>query len=184
MFGARPDQFSQTSLARLLSLSDPLVVARLAEVKRSSRDVLFDLGDDKLAGLARGLEAGELETLTGYITGLVPKARQTVLSTVAETPARMRVLASERVRAAVISSRDQEAAVAMMLRPDKALDVGSISSDVQLVVERRVSPVLLWDKHPAVVIAAGVLMVLVLLILRRILIAPRRRPPADGKTAA
>ena len=99
-----PDQFSQTSLARLLSLSDPLVVARLAAVKRSSRDVLFDLGDDKLAGLARGLEAGELETLTGYITGLVPNARQTVLSTVAETPARMRVLASERVRAAVISS--------------------------------------------------------------------------------
>ena len=43
-----PDQYSKASLARLLSLSDPLVVARLAAVKRSSRDVLFDLGDDKL----------------------------------------------------------------------------------------------------------------------------------------
>ena len=179
-----PDQFSQSSLTRLLSLSDPLVVTRLAAVKRSSRDVLFDLGDDKLAGLARGLEAGELETLTGYITGLAANARQTVLNTVAETPARMRVLASERVRAAVISSRDQEAAVGMMLRPDKALDIGSIGSDVQLVIERRVNPILLWDKHPAVVIAAAILMVLLLLILRRILIAPRRRPPAGGETAA
>ncbi|MGI9408504.1 MAG: hypothetical protein ACR2OV_00420, partial [Hyphomicrobiaceae bacterium] len=95
---AAPDQFSRASLSRLLSLSDPLVVARLAGVKRSSRDVLFDLGDDKLSGLARGMETGELETLTGYITGLIPSARQTVLNTVAETPARMRVLASDRVR--------------------------------------------------------------------------------------
>ena len=130
------------------------------------------------------METGELETLTGYITGLVPSARQTVLNTVAETPARMRVLASDRVRTAVLSSRDQDAAVRMMLRPDKALDLGLVGSDVKLVIDRRVSPILLWDKHPVVVVVAGLLMILLLLILRRILIAPRRRPPVDGEKAA
>ena len=33
--------------------------------------------------LARGMEAGELNTLAGYITGLRPKARQAVLDGIA-----------------------------------------------------------------------------------------------------
>lgn len=181
-----PSKFSSASLARLLSLSDKLVIARLASTKRETRDVLFDLGDKKLAALARGMDVGELETLSDYITGLSPGARQSVLATVAETPARMRVLASDRVRDAILSSADQDAAVAMMLRADKGFSLRLMRSDLQLVVDRRINPILLWDKHPLAVIGAALLLLLVLLVLRRILFTPRRSPPTAPaeKTAA
>jgi hypothetical protein len=180
----KPDVFSQTSLNRLLSLDDALVIGRLAIIDRGSRDVLFDLGNEKLVHLARGMEARELDTLAGYITGLEPAARREVMTTVADAPARMRVLASDRVRDAVLTSRDQHAAVKMMLRADKGLDIESIRSDLQMVFDRRISAVLMWDKHPIVVVAAGVALLLLLLILRRILFAPRRPPPSRKAEAA
>ncbi len=181
-----PTTFSSTSISRLLSLDDAIVIARLATVSGKARDVLFDLGNDKLLRLARGMEAGELDTLAGYITGLEPVARREVMTTVAGAPARMRVLASDRVRNAVLASRDQHAAVKMMLRADKGLNAATIKSDFFLVLDRRVEPILMWDKHPVVVALAGLALILLLLVLRRILFTPRRRPPppADGKATA
>lgn len=181
-----PEAFSRASLARILALDDALVATRLASITRKARDVLFDLGDEELMKLARGMEAGELNTLAGYITGLQPKARQAVLATVAEQPTRMRVLAKDRVRDAVLASRDQDAAVAMMLRADKGLNLKTIQADLQLVLERRIEPILMWDKHPIVVVVSGLVALLVLLILRRILFVPRRRSPPTppAETAA
>ncbi|MGI9422344.1 MAG: hypothetical protein ACR2PA_04065 [Hyphomicrobiaceae bacterium] len=171
---AQPDQFSKSSLGRVLSMDDDLVIKRLVAIKREARDVLFDLGDDKVARLARGMEAQELNTLASYITGLGASARMVVLTTIAESPARMRVLSSSRVRDAVLSSRDQDAAVAMMLRADKGINIKTINSDLALVLDRRVNPVLMWDKHPIIVTLAGVLAILLLLILRRLFFRPRR----------
>jgi hypothetical protein len=89
----------------------------------------------------------------------------------------MQSLASDRVRTAVVASADQAAAVGMMLRVNAGLDPTAIMDDVSLVTDGRVSPVLIWEKHPLAVVAALVLILLALLMLRRLLF-PRRRPAA------
>jgi hypothetical protein len=48
---------------------------------------------------------------------------------------------------------------------------------VQLVADGRVSPVLLWEKHPALIVAAALAALVLLLMLHRLLFA-RRRPRA------
>lgn len=170
-----PADLTAPQLNRLLALDDQLATTRLAGISRGARDQLLELPDRDLKGLARGVTEAELETLSTYLTGLEPKARERVLKTVAVTPARMQVLGSARVRDAVLSSKDQLAAVSMMLRTDTGFDIAIMRDDVELVYGGRISPLLLWDKHPAAIIAAGVGLLILLLVLRR-LVAPRRRP--------
>jgi hypothetical protein len=90
----------------------------------------------------------------------------------------MQSLASERVRSAVVASADQSAAVTMMLRQDAALNPKAIMEDVGLVTGGHVSPILLWVKHPVVIVAGLVVVLILLLMLRRLLFAGRRATPA------
>lgn len=176
---AEPDDFSRASLNRLLGLDDTLAIGRLAEVSTSARDSLFELGDDNLVKLARSLGGGELDTLSGYLTGLNPVARKQVLTAVADAPARMRVLAVPYVRDAVLSSKDQQAAVRMMLEAPPVFDIKTIQKNLELVLVGRVSPVLMWEKHPIAIVGSGLLLIVVLLLLRRL--GSRRRPaPVTG----
>ena len=68
----------------------------------------------------------------------------------------MAELGKPRVREAIIASSDQAAAVGMMLQADLACptrpDAGAYCS---LVLDGRVSPLLLWEKHPASLVADG-----------------------------
>jgi hypothetical protein len=107
-----------------------------------------------------------------------------VLSAVAASPAKMQRLAVPRVRNAVLASRDQARAVDMMLRegsgsPETMLD------DARAAWEGRISPVLIWDKHPMVVAGLAFAVLIVLLMLRR-LFRPRRRrtPPSAPPSSA
>lgn len=177
---AKPEDFSKASLARILSLGDRLSTTRLAGIKRSARDVLLDLDNSELKALGRGLTEPELETLSGYLTGLDKQAGQRVLRAVAQNPAKMVALAPERVRNAILTSRDQAAAVSMMLRSTAAIDPGSALQDFEDAWNRRINPLLLWEKHPEVVGLLGLLAVIVLLLLRRLLFGSRRhRLPAS-----
>jgi len=171
---AAVQDFSRSSLERLLAIGDSLAMVRLAGIQRSARDRLLELDNAELRGLARGLAEPELEALSRYLSGLGPAAGQRLLRAVAQNPVRMQVLASARVRDAVLSSPDQMAAVAMMLRSDSGFDPFAIRDDVMLVYDGRVSPILLWDKHPFAVSAAAILLVFLLLVLRRLLLGPRR----------
>lgn len=173
---SKPSDFTRESLMRLLALDDPIAVPRLASIRRDSRAILFELPDARLKNLARHLSSDELGTLASYITGLSREASRTVLHSVAETPAKMRVLASTRVRDAVIASADQAAAVAMMLRADTGFDIALLTADTRAVLAGKVHPMLMWDKHPAALVGALVLLLLLLLIVRR-LFAGGRRPP-------
>ena len=83
-----------------------------------------------------------------------------MLRAVADSPARMQLLASARVRDALLASRDQLAAVAMMLRADGPFDPFVLRDDVLLAYDGSVSPLLLWDKHPIAVSATAVLALL------------------------
>lgn len=173
---ASPQDFSKTSLDRVLALNDRLAITRLASLKPAARETLFDLDTGELRSLARSLTETELDTLARYLSGLTKAPRERVLRSVAASPNRMQILASERVRDAIIGSRDQSAAVEMMLRANAAFDPVAIRNDVQSVLDGNISPVLLWDKHPGVVVAAGALALILLLMLRRLLFGGRRHP--------
>jgi hypothetical protein len=175
----QPDQLSRASLQRLLALEDQLAIVRLASIDRAARDTLFELNDADLKNLARSLTEDELSSLSRYLTGLQKEPRERVLQAVAANPARIHSLSSDRVRQAVVASTDQSAAVSMMLRTGGALDPGVIAQDVRLVADGRVSPILLWEKHPLVIVGLVLVVLLVLLLLHRLLFTrPRSRAPA------
>jgi hypothetical protein len=174
-----PDQLSRPTLQRLLALNDQLATVRLASIDRGARDTLFELNDSDLKNLARSLTEQELSSLALYLTGLQAAPREQVLRAVAANPAAIYSLSSDRIRKAIVASADQSAAVAMMLRSGGNFDPKVISADLVLAVEGRVSPILIWEKHPAVVIGVLLLGLIVLLLLRRLLFArPQRRAAA------
>lgn len=170
-----PEQLSRASLQRLLALGDPLAITRLASVDRSARDTLFELDNNDLKNLARSLTEDELSSLSRYLTGLQAAPREQVLRAVAANPAAIHALSSARVRQAVLASTDQAAAVAMMLRTGGSFSAGAIGQDLRLVADGRISPVLIWEKHPLVVGGLVFLCLIVLLLLRRLFFAPPKR---------
>jgi len=174
---AEPASFSGATLARVLGLGDRLAIVRLASIQREARDTLFDLDDTDLKVLARSLAEAELETLARYLTGLGQGPRERVLRAVAKDPSKMQVLASERVRDAVLRSRDQSAAVDMMLRADGILAPLSAYEDMRIAFEGQISPLLVWEKHPAAVIVLALVILILLATLYR-LFRPRRRTDA------
>ncbi len=102
---------------------------------------------DELKRLARNFSEAELATLSSYLTGLDKGPRERVLAAVANTPGKMKFLSSARVRDAVISSSDQALAVDMMLR-DGPGGPEVILADFRAAYDGRVSPLLMWEKHP------------------------------------
>lgn len=175
-----PQELSKAALTRVLGLGDRLAITRLAAVKRSARDVLFDVDDGDLKMLARGVTETELESLAGYMTGLEKSASQRVLRAVAQSPIKMQSLAPPSVRNAVLASRDQSAAIGMMLRSTSSLDPGSVIEDFGLAWNGRVSPILLWEKHPEMVGILALLAFFILMLLNRLLFGGRRRLTASA----
>lgn len=179
---AEPQSFTQVSLNRLFAIDDRLAISRLAAIDRSARDTLFDLNPGDLKTLARALGESELTTFSTYLTGLKDEPRERVLRSVAADPTKMRFLASNRVRNAVLASADQAAAVDMFLRTGEANSARATANDFVLAWEGRISPWLLWERHPMPTLALLFAGLLVLLMLRR-LFSPRRgrRPPPPAQ---
>ena len=173
-----PDNLTKGTLDRIIGLDDTLAIQRLTGIDAGARDTLFELDDKDLKSLAHSLTESELATLSRYLTGLSKEPRERVLRAVAANPALMQSLASDRVRVAVVASADQSAAVGMMLRMDSGLDAEAIMEDVRLVTDGRVSPVLIWEKHPLAVLAGLMLILIILLMLRRLFFPKRRSATA------
>lgn len=172
---ARPDTFTKQSLSQLLALDDEVAILRLAGLSPTARSTLFDLDTTELRGLARSLNKEELSELTGYLTGLEQVPRERVLRAVAQSPAKLKLLAKSRIRDAVLTSPDQTAAVDMMLRADNGFSPKTTLADIQLVLDGKVNPVLLVDKHPIALGAAVVALLMLLFMLRRLFYSPRSR---------
>jgi nitrogen regulatory protein PII-like uncharacterized protein len=170
-----PDTFTKAGLQRLLALEDRLAITRLAALQPAARESLFELDSGALIRLARNLDEAQLDSLSRYLTGLEKGPAQRVLSAVAQAPARMTELASPRVRDAIIASRDQSAAVSMMLQVASVPDPGAVIAHTRLVLDGRISPILLWEKHGIVLGAAALLALMLLLILKRLLFGTRPR---------
>ncbi len=174
-----PSTLTRASLDRVLALDDRAAITRVAAVPQQARDALFNLDDTNLKSLAKSLSENELTTLAGYLTGLQAVPRDAVLRAVAANPAKMQILASGRVRDAIIASADQSAAVTMMLAAGEAFNPRQFIDDAGLVWTGRVSPWLLWDRHPAGLAIAAVLSLIVLMWTRR-LFRRRPAPPSAG----
>ena len=178
---AAPEDFSRGSLDRVLALDDRTAIGRLASVPRDARDALLGLDTAELKSLAKSLSETELSTLASYLNGLQPGPRDRVLRTVAATPSRMQVLASASVRDAIIASADQTAATDMMLRPSSGFSPRAFAQDAVMAWEDRISPSLLWHKHPVGIALSGGLVLVLVLWLRR-LFGRRPAAPPPGAT--
>lgn len=180
---ARPGDFTQSSLGRVLGLQDRSAIVRVASISSKAREALFSLDGGDLNVLARNLSEGELTTLASYLDGLQKEPRERVLQAVAANPSRMQILAKARVRDAIIASADQAAAVGMMLEAPPAFSPHLFVHDAKLAIDGKVNPLLLWDKHPAGVVLLGALLSLLLLWFMRLFRRPRAGAAAAPSTA-
>jgi nitrogen regulatory protein PII-like uncharacterized protein len=170
---AKPEDFTRASLQRLFGLEDRLAITRLASLTPAARTPLFELETPELKSLARVLDENQLDSLSRYLTSLDKASAQRVLRAVAQTPARMAELGKPRVRDAILTSSDQAAAVGMMLQASSMPDPNLMMDHLRLVLDGRVSPLLLWEKHPVTLIATPFLALLLLLMLKRLLLGTR-----------
>lgn len=178
---ADPDSFTKTSLKRVLALDDRLAISRFGTLSAPARERLFELETDQVKKLARGLTAPELATLASYLTGLSPGPQKTILSVIADEPSRLQIFNSMAVRNAVIASKDQAAAVDMLLRHERA-SLATIKADVQLAFDGRITPQLIVTKHPLAVAAFIIAVILMLLMVLRLML-PRGRTAAETTKA-
>lgn len=172
---AKPEDFTRASLQRLLSLEDRLAVTRLASLTPAARTPLFELETPELKSLSRTLDEVQLDSLARYLTSLEKTSAQRVLRAVAQTPGRMAELGKPRVRDAILSSSDQAAAVGMMLQANSMPDPNLMLEHLRLVLDGRVSPLLLWEKHPASLVVTAFLALALLLMLKRLMFGTRPR---------
>jgi vacuolar-type H+-ATPase subunit E/Vma4/nitrogen regulatory protein PII-like uncharacterized protein len=172
---AKPEAFSKASLEKLLALNDKVAVTRLAALSTNARTPLFELTNAELIPLARAMTETELASLSGYLTGLEKPAGQRLLHAVAQVPSRMQTLSAPRVYNAVVASRDQLAAVGMMLASDTVPDPWQVAAHAQLVIDGKVSPILLWEKHNVFVVTAAILSLVLLSMLKRLLFGRRQK---------
>jgi hypothetical protein len=172
-----PKDLTTASLDRILDLNDRAAILKIASVSPAARDALFSLDAGDLNVLLRSLSEDEIESLAGYLDGLRPGPRDTILKTIAASPAKMQLLASQNVREGIIASRDQETAARMMLADSGGFAPRAVVDDARLVWEGRVAPLLLWYKHPQAMVAAGLLSLIVIVWFAR-LFRRRGTPPA------
>ena len=124
----------------------------------------------------RALTPDELASFAGYVQGLRRNAAVRMVGAIADDPQRMKMFSNATLQSAILGSRDQDAAVGMMLRNGSLIDVVNLQQDWNVVSTGDVSPILLWHKHTAavsgVLAAAGLLL---LMLLRLVLGFGRRR---------
>jgi hypothetical protein len=173
----KPGDFTTQSLERLVALDDPVAVKRLAVVSPATRDLLFDLDPQVLTSAARSLNEDELAVFAGYLTGLSAQTRQRLLDRVAAEPASLKALTSPRARDAVLASRDQGAALEILLRTNDGDTPEVLQNDLRLAWERQIHPEILWHRHPILVVLSGLAVLILLLLVRRLFRGPRPKKP-------
>lgn len=180
---ADPDELKRTSLGRVLGLEDRIAATRLASLRARALEPLLELGDGDLKKLARALGEVELASLSGYMTSLDKPAGQRLLAAVALSPSVMQWVAPGPVREAIIASRDQAAALGIMLRSEELFDVGQFLRDADSVWAGSVSPRVLVARYPIALAAAVLLALALVLLVLRAVFGRRPRPEAGGTGA-
>ena len=176
----KPDDMTRAGLGRVLGLDDRIASGRLASLGRRDLEPLLEVGDADLKRLARALGEAELASLSGYLTALEQSAGRRLLASVAEVPARMQAVAPAHVRAAVLASRDQGAALSLMLRSGDLFNVGDFLKDADTVRSGAVSPTLLVARYPFALAGAAALGLAMLMLAWRAVVGRRPRPEREA----
>jgi hypothetical protein len=171
---AKPEDFTADGLKKLLALDDRFAALRIAALPRTMRDAVAGLTPERQKSLARALSPDELSAFAGYVQGLKQNAAVRLISAVADDPQRMKLLSNTGLQQAILSSRDQNAAVGVILRDGALFDLLSLQQDFGLVTGGDISPFLLWHKHTGAVTTALGAGALLLLMLARLLFGRRR----------
>ena len=173
---SKPQNYTAATLGQLLDIGDKVAIQRLAGLDPQVRATLFEAAAADLKGLGRSLTEPELVALARYLTGLDKGASGRVLRAVAQSPSRMQLLARDGVRDGILASRDQSAAVGMMLAADGGLaDPWSVATHAQLAWDGKVAPRLMWEKHPATSVSLGLVMLIILSMLKRLIFGRRQK---------
>ena len=172
---AKPKDFTVESLKQLLSLDDKFAVTRIGALPRDLREAVGGMTPERQRSLSRSLGTDEFNLFAGYVQGLKRNAAVRLISAVADDPARMKQFSQSTLQQAILNSRDQEAAVGLMLREGSLFNVVNLQQDFDLVSSGDVSPLLMWYKHTAAVSTGLGGAGLLLLMLFRLFGGRRRR---------
>ena len=173
-------------LQKILSINDRIAVGRIANLDPQSRDYILSLPGDQMREFARRLNDRQLAAFADYERNLEPIAAKRLLRAVADDPSVMLELTTEGLREAILKSRDQLAALNMIIHDDASLtslfDYTRIFKDAQLVQKGVVSFRVFWERYWAAVLLGGFLLLMVLSWLRRLLFGRPQIIIKEGKS--
>jgi hypothetical protein len=165
-----PDEVTPENLRKILSLNDKGAIARLASLEPAARDVILSLPADLTQRFALRLTAAQLGAFADYQRNLQPAAARRLLGLAREDPAIMQELSGEGLRQAVIGSRDQQAALNMLVHEDASLlSYGRIVKDAELVRDGAVGYRVFWERYWLSIVVAGFVLLVLLSWIRRLL---------------
>jgi DNA-binding HxlR family transcriptional regulator len=169
-----PSEITSEQLRKILQIDDRLALSSLMKLDRPTRDAILSLPIEQLRDLLRTLQPKEIDAFASYQKSLKGDAAARVLHAVAHDTRVMRNLAGPGVREAILSSKEQTAAVDMLVR-DEFPSVFRLNSDFELVTRGDVDfRVFFYAYWVALSFAAFVALVL-LMLLRRLLFGPPTR---------
>ena len=165
------------NLQKILSINDRIAVGRIANLDPQARDYILSLPGDQMRDFARRLNDRQLAAFADYERNLEPRAAKRLLRAVADDPSVMLELTTEGLREAILKSRDQLAALNMIIHDDASLtslfDYTRIFKDAQLVQNGVVSFRVFWERYWVAVLLGGFLLLVLLSWLRRLLFGSR-----------
>jgi hypothetical protein len=174
------------NLQKILSINDRIAVGRIANLDPQARDYILSLPGDQMRDFARRLNDRQLAAFADYERNLEPIAAKRLLRAVADDPAVMLELTTEGLREAILKSRDQLAALNMIIHDDASLtslfNYTRIFKDAELVQKGVVSFRVFWERYWAAVLLGGFLLLVILSWLRRLLFGRPQIIIKEGKS--
>ena len=120
--------------------------------------------------LARSLSGRQLAAFADYQLRLEPSAARALMRAVSDSPAVMQELSGEGLRRAIFDSRNQLAALNMVIHSDASLlSYGRIVKDAELVRDGDVRYRVFWERYWLWIAIAGFILLVLLSWLRRLL---------------
>jgi hypothetical protein len=143
-----PQSLSRETLQKILQINDPIAISRLANIDAQTRDYILSLPADRMRDFARRLTDKQLTAFADYQRRLEPNAARRLLRAATENPAVMQQLSGDSLRQAVIDSRDQLAALNMVLDEDSfPLAFGRIWRDAELAKDGLVAYRVFFERY-------------------------------------
>ena len=169
-----PDSYDDSKIQKLFSLNNDVFIKKISSLNTRQRDILFGLSQEDFKDLVRNLPSDHLSSLSIYIDNLRSDQAKRFLRDIKSSPEKMNLFSRSHVRNGILQSRDQGAALDLMLRSRSALEILHLPEDIKLVADGQISLILLWTKQTLGVIAAGILLLISVLLLYRLILG--RRP--------